>query len=118
MRISDWSSDVCSSDLDEYGGSLDNRVRLIREILTDTKEAVGDRCGVAFRFAVDELRGEAGITSEGEGRDVVAMLAELPDLWDVNVSTWMNDSQTARFAEEGYQEPNKIGRASCRERGG
>src|SRR3546814_4288515 len=32
------------------------------------------------------------------------MLAELPDLWDVNVSTWMNDSQTARFAEEGYQE--------------
>src|SRR5690606_1031163 len=26
------------------------------------------------------------------------------DLWDVNVSTWKNDSQTARFAEEGYQE--------------
>jgi dimethylamine/trimethylamine dehydrogenase len=32
------------------------------------------------------------------------MLAELPDLWDVNVSSWTNDSQTSRFAKEGYQE--------------
>ena len=89
---------------DEYGGSLENRLRLTREILIDTKEAIGDRCAVAFRFAVDELLGPEGITAEGEGREVVEMLAELPDLWDVNVSTWENDSQTARFAEEGYQE--------------
>jgi dimethylamine/trimethylamine dehydrogenase len=32
------------------------------------------------------------------------MLAELPDLWDVNLSTWPNDSQTSRFAKEGFQE--------------
>ncbi len=89
---------------DEYGGSLENRLRLTREILIDTKEAVGDRCAVAFRFAVDELLGDEGISAEGEGREVVEMLAELPDLWDVNVSAWDNDSQTARFAEEGYQE--------------
>ncbi len=90
---------------DEYGGSLENRVRLTRELLEDTKEAVGDRCGVAIRFAVDELLGDAGITSETEGREVVEMLAELPDLWDVNVSDWANDSVTARFGEEGAQEP-------------
>ena len=36
---------------------------------------------------------------------VVEMLAELPDLWDVNVSRWSNDSATARFKEEAYQEP-------------
>src|SRR3546814_1206962 len=60
---------------DEYGGSLENRVRLIREILIDTKEAVGDRCGVAFRFAVDALRGAAVITADGDGRDEGAMLA-------------------------------------------
>jgi dimethylamine/trimethylamine dehydrogenase len=35
----------------------------------------------------------------------VVMLADIPDLWDVNVSNWSNDSQTSRFAEEGYQEP-------------
>jgi dimethylamine/trimethylamine dehydrogenase len=90
---------------DEYGGSLENRVRLFREVIEDTKDAVGDTCGVVVRFATDEMMGPDGITAEGEARDVVAMLADLPDLWDVNVSDWKYDSYTSRFAEEGYQEP-------------
>jgi dimethylamine/trimethylamine dehydrogenase len=90
---------------DEYGGSLENRVRLLREVIDDTKDAVGDTCAVGLRMAVDELLGPDGITSAGEGREVVEMLAELPDLWDVNISAWENDSQTSRFSEEGYQEP-------------
>ncbi len=89
---------------DEYGGSLENRVRLFREVIEETKEAVGNTCGVVVRFAVDEMMGPDGITSDGEARDIVAMLAELPDLWDVNVSDWKYDSQTSRFKEEGYQE--------------
>ncbi len=89
---------------DEYGGSLENRVRFLRELIEETKEAVGDKCAVAVRFAVDELLGEAGISSQGEGHDVVAMLAELPDLWDVNVSGWSHDSATSRFEKEGFQE--------------
>ncbi len=90
---------------DEYGGSFENRLRLFREIMEDTREAIGDTCALAVRLAVDELMGPAGITSEGEGKDIIAALAELPDLWDVNLSDWSNDSQTARFSEEGYQEP-------------
>ena len=90
---------------DEYGGSIENRVRLMREVLEDTKEAVGDTCGVAIRLAVDELGVEDGITHDGDGHAVVELLADLPDLWDVNVSDWANDSQTARFApDEGYQD--------------
>ena len=89
---------------DEYGGSLENRVRLLREVLTDTKEAVGDTCGIAIRFGVDEMLGKDGLTSAGEGRDVVEMLADIPDLWDVNVSDWDNDSMTSRFAAEGFQD--------------
>jgi dimethylamine/trimethylamine dehydrogenase len=89
---------------DEYGGSLENRVRFFRELIEDTKEAVGHTCAVAVRFAVDELLGEDGITHQGEGYDVVAMLAELPDLWDVNVSGWNNDSISSRFGKEGHQE--------------
>ena len=89
---------------DEYGGCLENRVRLFRELIEDTKDAVGDSCGVAVRFAVDELLGPDGITAEGEGREVVEMLAELPDLWDVNVSDWSNDSTTSRFEREACQE--------------
>ena len=89
---------------DEYGGSLENRVRFLRELIEDTKDAVGDTCAVAVRFVVDELIGEEGITHQGEGYDVIAMLAELPDLWDVNVSGWSNDSVSSRFGKEGHQE--------------
>ena len=90
---------------DEYGGALQNRARLLREMLEDTKEAVGGSCAVALRLSVDELHGPHGVTSEGEGRDVVAMLAELPDLWDVNVSGSLgNDSKSSRFSAEGFQE--------------
>jgi dimethylamine/trimethylamine dehydrogenase len=89
---------------DEYGGSLENRLRLFRELIEDTKEAVGDRMGIIVRFAVDEMMGADGLEWGNEGREAVEMLAELPDLWDVNVSDWSNDSKTSRFAPEGYQE--------------
>jgi dimethylamine/trimethylamine dehydrogenase len=90
---------------DEYGGSLENRVRLFREVIEETKDAVGDAMGVVVRFAVDELRGAEGLEAGKEGREIVEMLAELPDLWDVNIAEWHNDSMTSRFAEEGHQEP-------------
>jgi dimethylamine/trimethylamine dehydrogenase len=88
---------------DEYGGSLDNRVRLLREVLTDLKDAVGDSCAVALRFAVDELLGNEGM-SQSEAQDIVGTLAELPDLWDVNVAAWHNDSLPSRFGNEGSQQ--------------
>ena len=90
--------------MDEYGGSLENRIRLVRELLEETKDEVGDTCAVAFRFAVDEMSGADGMQASEEGRAVVEILAELPDLWDVNVADWSNDSATSRFMpNEGYQ---------------
>ena len=89
---------------DAYGGSLENRVRLLREVLQDTKDAVGDTCAVALRFATEELLGPGGVEL-AEAKDIVSMLAELPDLWDVNLAAWYNDSVPSRFAAEGAQEP-------------
>ncbi|MBT4888644.1 MAG: FAD-dependent oxidoreductase, partial [Rhodospirillales bacterium] len=103
--LTDFLSRRNNDRTDEYGGSLENRVRLFREILQDTLEAVGDTCAVPVRFAVDELMGDNGLLCTEEGHDVIEMLAELPDLWDVNIASWENDSQTSRFAEEGFQEP-------------
>lgn len=100
---------------DEYGGSLENRVRLLRELIEDTKDAVGHRCGVALRFATEEMLGPDGVEL-AEARDIVAMLAELPDLWDVNVSAWYNDSLPSRFGGEAAQEPfvNFVKRATSK----
>jgi dimethylamine/trimethylamine dehydrogenase len=90
---------------DEYGGSIENRTRLLREMIEVTREAVKDDCAVALRLAVDELHGPKGITHDGEARDIVGILAELPDLWDVNVAGALgNDSKSARFSDEGFQE--------------
>lgn len=89
---------------DEYGGSLENRVRLTRELLEETKDEVGDDCAIALRFAVDEMLGPDGMQAQEEGRAVVELLAELPDLWDVNVADWSNDSATTRFEpRDGFQ---------------
>ncbi|MDP7516391.1 MAG: FAD-dependent oxidoreductase [Arenicellales bacterium] len=88
---------------DEYGGSLKNRVRLLREVLEDTLEVASGSCAVALRFSVHEFGFEQAMTYDGEAREVVEMLAELPDLWDVNIAGWPADSQTSRFSEEGYQ---------------
>ncbi|MBX2880744.1 MAG: FAD-dependent oxidoreductase [Granulosicoccus sp.] len=89
---------------DEYGGSLENRVRLLREVLEETKDAIGDQCAVALRFAVHDFDDEH-LQFDREGREVVEMLAELPDLWDVNISDWTHDSRTSRFGESSHQEP-------------
>ncbi len=89
---------------DEYGGSLENRLRLYRELLEETLDAVGDTMGVVARFAVDEMMGPDGLEWQNEGRDAIEMMAEMPDMWDVNVADWENDSMTSRFAPEGYQE--------------
>ena len=90
---------------DAYGGSLENRVRLLRELLEDALDQAAGKAAVAIRFAVDEMAGSDGMRHDGEARDVVGMLADLPDLWDVNLSDWSNDSGMSRFFDEGYQEP-------------
>ncbi|MGH6961206.1 MAG: NAD(P)-binding protein, partial [Dongiaceae bacterium] len=90
---------------DEYGGSLENRARLLKEMIEDTREAIGPGTALAVRLMVDEFHGPEGITSEREGREVLQMLGELPDLWDVQLGSYDVDARSSRFAKEGAQEP-------------
>ena len=87
---------------DEYGGSLQNRARLLNELLSDARDEVGDTCAVAVRLSLEEL-GEHGF-SNAELRDLVGMHAELPDLWDFAHGTWEACSGTSRFKPEAAQE--------------
>jgi dimethylamine/trimethylamine dehydrogenase len=89
---------------DEYGGSLENRSRLLRELMEGAKEEVGDTCGIVCRISVDELMGPAGIHKE-EAMEMISLLDHLPDMWDLTLSGWSNDSQTSRFSSEAFQEP-------------
>ncbi len=88
---------------DEYGGSLANRARLLKELISDARDEVGDTCAIAVRLSLDEMAGPSGFTN-AELRDLVAMHAELPDLWDFAHGTWEACSGTSRFKPEGAQE--------------
>ena len=88
---------------DEYGGSMENRARLLRELIEDTKDAVGDRCAVAVRYSVGGDDGEdPSLTNER--RDRLEMLAELPDLWDININNYYQEMGVSRFIKEGSLE--------------
>ena len=89
---------------DEYGGSLTNRVRLLREVLEDSREEADGKAAIACRITIDELIGDAGIT-RAEIEDVIGMIGEHPDLWDFVLGSWEDDSVTSRFGPEGEQEP-------------
>jgi dimethylamine/trimethylamine dehydrogenase len=90
---------------DGYGGSIGNRVRLVRELLEVTRDAVGDRCGVALRISLEELRGKPGVDAPSEAHEVVQLLGEIPDLWDVKMDSSPTDCAPSRFAGEGSHEP-------------
>jgi dimethylamine/trimethylamine dehydrogenase len=90
---------------DEYGGSLENRTRLVRELIEETKEAVGDRCAVAVRFAADAEAGEDGRPILGERQEMFALMAEMPDLWDINIADYSLEMGASRFVREGGLEP-------------
>jgi len=90
---------------DEYGGSLKNRVRLMREIVEEMKEAIGQSCAVAVRFSTDELLQVPGESLESEAHEIISMLSDVPDLWDIKASSWTVEAASARFSEQGAREP-------------
>jgi dimethylamine/trimethylamine dehydrogenase len=90
---------------DAYGGALANRVRIVRELLEVTKEAVGATCAVALRISLEELRGRPSERALSEAHELVELLAEVPDLWDVKMDSSPTDCAPSRFASEGSHEP-------------
>ena len=87
---------------DEYGGSMENRGRFLREVIEDAREVTRGEMGISLRLSLHE-QGPRGL-SNTELRDFIAMHADLPDLWDLAHGTWAACSGTSRFAEEGAQE--------------
>jgi dimethylamine/trimethylamine dehydrogenase len=88
---------------DEYGGSLENRSRFVREVVADMRDAVGASMAITLRVSLDETIGELGF-SNAEMRDFIAMNGDLPDLWDLAHGAWEDCSGPSRFKEEAAQE--------------
>jgi NADPH-dependent 2,4-dienoyl-CoA reductase/sulfur reductase-like enzyme len=74
---------------DEYGGSLENRMRFAIEVLTAVRRAVGDSVAVGVRLVGDEeARNGSGLTPEDCGEIAAALAsARLVDFVDVSIGT-------------------------------
>lgn len=101
--IQHFLSSATNHRTDEYGGSLENRSRLMRELIEEGKDVIGDSCGITLRLSLDEAVGDLGF-SNNEVRDLIEMHADLPDLWDLAHGTWEDCSGPSRFKEEAAQQ--------------
>ncbi len=95
--ISMFISPAWNKRTDDYGGTIENRSRLLVEIITAIKEKAGKDFPVWFRFDAREIRTDNGITLEDACR--TAQLAEAAGADAVNVSTYGNPSSGIAFTE-------------------
>jgi dimethylamine/trimethylamine dehydrogenase len=87
---------------DEYGGSLENRLRLLREILEETRDAIGPERALALRFTVTGP--EAAGAKRSAYVEMIEHLGPLPDLWDVVVDDYDMEMGSSRFVKEAAQQ--------------
>jgi dimethylamine/trimethylamine dehydrogenase len=81
---------------DDYGGSAENRARLLMELVAETREALGDRCALATRIEVTDEDGTGG----EERARLLQQLAPMIDLFDVTVPDYSWEMGTSRFVRE------------------
>ena len=62
--------------------------------------AVGDKCAIAVRFSADGSGSGDGIIDSDEQRDMLEMLSDLPDLWDINITDYSREMGSSRFVKE------------------
>lgn len=101
--IQHFLSTATNQRSDEYGGTLENRSRLMRELVAEARDAIGETCGITLRLSLDEMVGELGFANS-EVRDLIEMHGDLPDLWDLAHGAWEDCSGPSRFKEEAAQE--------------
>ena len=81
---------------DEYGGPIENRIRLLREVIEDVKAVVEGRAALAVRYSMP-------LDLEQDPQELVAgfeLIAELPDLWDITVHDYYHEMGSSRFVRE------------------
>src|SRR3546814_12637404 len=109
MRISDWSSDVCSSDLatpDEVRGEVIEAVVVLRRDRTPTPELTAE-----IKACV-----KTGFAAHAYPRPV-HYVSELPKTPSGKIQRFAVRENLHKVARGRYVEVKEIGRAACREGG-
>lgn len=92
---------------DEYGGSLENRMRFFRETIDACRGAAGDEMAVGARYTINEMV-EGGLTEEDEGLEIMRRINDDLDFWDVDIGvkhTIDDMISPSRRHDKNYQMP-------------
>lgn len=94
MFISDFFSPLRNKRTDQYGGSFENRCRIVDDILTGIREAIGPDMAIEYRLSAEEKKKD-GLTLD----DQLAFARHIQDKIDIlYVSTGvMENDETATF---------------------
>lgn len=84
--INQFLSPLFNHRTDEYGGSLENRVRFAKEVCIAIREAVGPGFPLEFRLSADEFV-EGGYHLD-EGVEIAKMLEPYVDIMHVSAGTY------------------------------
>lgn len=95
--ISSFLSPYSNQREDEYGGSLENRARLLVEVLAAIREKVGPDFAVWCRLDSKEFRLDGGITLEDAKQN--AKIAEQAGADAIHVSAYANNASGIGFTE-------------------
>ncbi|MFD1647914.1 FAD-dependent oxidoreductase [Haloarchaeobius litoreus] len=82
--ISQFLSPFYNDRDDEYGGSLENRMRFFEEVIDSVDDAISDDMAFGARFTIDE-RVEGGLRADGEGLEIVERIGDDLDFWDLDI---------------------------------
>ncbi len=100
--INQFLSPYFNTRTDEYGGSLENRCRFAKEVLTAVREAVGPRFPIEFRMSGSEFF-EEGYGLE-EGVEIAKQLESYVDILHVSAGTYQRTfgiTHPSMFEEHG-----------------
>ena len=89
--INRFISPVTNHRTDHYGGNLENRVRLLMEIIQSVKKAVGENFPLSVRFSAEELMPGGHTLKESR---IVATMLESVGVHLLNVQTGWEEGST------------------------
>ncbi len=95
--LSSFLSPYANQRTDEYGGSLENRARLLTEVLSAVRQAVGEEFPILVRLDAKEFRLEEGITPAAAVK--TAQLAEAAGASAIDVSAYAKSGVGIAFTE-------------------
>ncbi|WP_435348718.1 FAD-dependent oxidoreductase [Haloarchaeobius sp. HRN-SO-5] len=82
--ISQFLSPFYNDRDDEYGGSLENRMRFFEEVIESVEDGITDDMAIGARYTIDE-RVDGGLTKDGEGLEILERIGDDLDFWDVDI---------------------------------